>query len=165
LIEFRAVEGSGSGSALNDVLRIGYNFASDATGYLRLIVSVCDLKPIVLWGTISEQSIADARNNAFHNLFPFQKSLRVPLPEAALGEPQLQIFSEHAKKSNNPLTYKDKELVDVLMDFSRAREQSLSITFWEKDLDVMNATISLFQRTNEFIRVHAETRRATENLG
>lgn len=176
--------GATSGSSLNDVLRIAYNFASDATGYLRLIVSVCDLKPIVLWGTIAEhyalseafhslpwsrskrkpslknyqQSIADARNSAFHNLFLFRKSLRVPLPEAALGAPELQIFSEHTKKSGNQLTYKDKELVDVLMEFTRARERSLPTSFWQKNLDVMNATISLFERTSEFAKMLASAR-------
>jgi hypothetical protein len=171
-------------SALNDVLRIAYNFASDATGFLRLIVSVCDLKPIVLWGTIAEhyalsvafhslpwsrskrkpslknyyQSIADARNSAFHNLFPFRKSLHVPLPETALGRPELQIFAEHTKKGSNKLTYQDKELVDVLTEFTRARARSLSLSFWQKNLDVMDATICLFERTSEFIKELAGTR-------
>lgn len=172
--------------ALNDVLRLAYNFASDATGYLRLIVSICDLKPIVLWGAIAEhyalsvafhslpwarsrnkpslknyqQSIADARNSAFHNLFPFRKTLRVPLPEAALGSPELQIFSEHARKASNQLTYKDQELVDVLVEFTRARERRLPSAFWEKNLDVMNATIALFERTNEFVKMLAAARAA-----
>ena len=165
-------------SALNDVLRIAYNFASDATGYLRLIASVCDLKPIVRWGTIAEhyelsaafaalpwsrfknkpsldnyrQTIADARNSAFHNLFPFRKSLRIKLPEAALGAPQLQIFSERAKKGDNQLTYQDKELVEVLVKFTRARERSLPLSFWQENLVLMDATITLFKRTNEFLK-------------
>jgi hypothetical protein len=176
--------GPDASAALNDVLRISYNFASDATGFLRLIVSVCDLKPLVLWGTVAEhyalslafhalpwsrsktkpslknyqQAIADARNSAFHNLFPFRKSLRVPLPEAALGAPHLQIFSEHSKKTSNQLTYQDKQLVDVLLEFTRARERSLSLTFWQRNLDVMNATIALFERTSEFVKLPASTR-------
>jgi hypothetical protein len=175
---------SQSDSALNNVLRIAYNFSSDATGFLRLIVSVCDLKPVVLWGTIAEhytlseafrslpwsrsnkkpslhnyhQSIADARNSAFHNLFPFRKSLRVPLPETALGKPELQIFSEHSKKSSNQLTYQDKELVDVLMEFTRARERRLSPSFWQNNLEVMDATICLFDQTNKFIKELAQCR-------
>lgn len=175
---------SNSPSSLNDVLRLAYNFASDATGYLRLIVSICDLKPIVLWGTIAEhyalseafhalpwersrlkpslrnyqQSISDARNSAFHNLFPFRKSLRVSFPEAALGAPELQIFSEYAKKSNNQLTYRDKELVDVLLGFTRARERRLPTTFWQKNLELMDATIELFERSNEFVKVLAAAR-------
>jgi hypothetical protein len=171
-------------SSLNDILRIAYNFASDATGYLRLIVSICDLKPVVLWGTIAEhytlseafnslpwsrsrqkaslknytQSIADARNSAFHNLFPFRKSLRVPLSEEALGTPELQLFSEHTKKKNNQLTYDDKALVDVLLEFTRARERRLPLSFWQKYLDVMNATITLFESTSRFLKTLATAR-------
>jgi hypothetical protein len=186
-----AVARSGQGgaeaqSALNDVLRVAYNFASDAIGFLRLVVSVCDLKPVVLWGTIAEHftlaraframpwsrsrnkpslnnyqlTIGDARNSAFHNLFPFRKSLRIALPDAALGSPELQIFSEYTKKRDNQLTYQDKELVEVLLEFTRARERSLSLAFWQKNLDLMNATITLFERTNDFMKILAETRTA-----
>jgi hypothetical protein len=170
----------------NDVLRIAYNFASDATTFLRLIVSICDLKPIVLWGTIAEhfelaeafnslpwsrsthkpslksyqQAIGDARNSAFHNLFPFRKSLRISLPEMALGAPELQIFSEHTKKSQNQLTYRDRELVDVLIEFTRARERSLSLSFWAKNLKVMDATVNLFQRTNDFVKALSRVRQS-----
>jgi hypothetical protein len=131
-------------------------------------VSICDLKPIVLWGTIAEhhalsvafnqlpwarskrkaslknyqQAIADARNSAFHNLFPFRKALRVPLPETAIGAPQLQIFSEHAKKSSNELTYTDKGLVDILVEFTRVRERSLPVSFWERNGEVMSMGMS-----------------------
>jgi hypothetical protein len=172
--------------ALNDVLRIAYNFASDATSFIRLIVQVCDLKPIVLWGTIAEQyalsssfhalpwsrskpkpslknyelAISDARNSAFHNLFPFRKSLRVALPDNALGAPELQIFSEHGKKKENELTYKDKELVDVLVEFTRARERALSLSFWQRNLTVMNSTVTLFERTSQFVKELASARTA-----
>ena len=84
----------------------------------------------------------------------------MPLPEAALGAPELQIFSEHTKKSGNQLTYQDKELVDVLMEFTRARERSLSLSFWQKNLDVMNATICLFEHSSEFLKVLAGARGA-----
>jgi len=176
--------GDQASSRLNDILRIAYNCSSDATGFLRLIVSLCDLKPIVLWGTIAEhhglseafnalpwsrskhkpslsnyqRTIADARNSAFHNLFPFRKSLSVPLPEAALGTPELRIFSEHTKKSENQLTYRDKELVDVLLEFTRARERRVPLSFWKKNLAVMDAAILLFQRTNEFLKALAALR-------
>ena len=49
----RVMKSPEDSSAMNEILRLAYNFASDATGYLRLIVSVCDLKPMVLWATIS----------------------------------------------------------------------------------------------------------------
>jgi hypothetical protein len=178
------LNGATPSSSLNDIFRISYNFASDATAFLRLIVSICDLKPIVLWGTLSEhyalssafnslpwsrstnkpslknyqQAIGDARNSAFHNLFPFRKSLRIPLPDSALGDPSLQIFSEHSKKGQNQLTYRDRELVDVLTEFTRARERNLSMSFWRKNLEVMNSTVRLFERTNEFVKALSEAR-------
>jgi hypothetical protein len=164
--------------ALNEVLRIAYNFASDATNYMRLIVSICDLKPIVLWGTISEHyslsekfkklpwarrnkkpslrnyesTIKDARNSAFHNLFPFRKSLSVQLPIEALGKAELRIFSEHSKKKENSLNYMDKPLVDVLVGFTRAREVRVAERFWKKNIELMDATISLFEATDSFLR-------------
>src|ERR1700674_4778382 len=38
----------------NDVLRIAYTFATDAVLVIRLLVSICDLKPIVRWCTVDE---------------------------------------------------------------------------------------------------------------
>jgi len=170
-------------SALNEVLRIAYNFASDAIGYIRLTVSICDLKPIVLWGTIAEHyslseafrrlpwtrsrnkpslrnyqlTIADARNSTFHDLFPFRKTLRIPLPDDALQKIELRLFSEHRRRRDNQLTFKDKELVDILTEFTRARERRVSDRFWHQNLQVMDATIALFAKTGDFLKVlHAE---------
>ena len=39
-------------SHLNEVLRIAYNFADDAIKVLTLLVSICDLKAVVLWCTL-----------------------------------------------------------------------------------------------------------------
>lgn len=163
----------------NDILRIAYNFASDAITFIRLVVSICDLKPVVLWGTLDKHfalaeslrnlpwhrhrnkpalsnyraTIADARNSAFHNLFPFRKSLDVALPEDSLQELKMRIFSEHTKKNQNVLIYQDKELVDLLFEFTRARERQVSIEFWERNLNVMDATIDLFDATSDFLAV------------
>lgn len=163
--------------ALNEVLRIAYNFASDATNYIRLIVSICDLKPIVLWGTIAdhfvlsekfkqlpwtrrnrkpslgnyESTIKDARNSAFHNLFPFRKSLSIHLPTDALGDTELRLFSEHSKKKDNTLNYQDKPLVDVLVEFTRAREIRVAERFWRENISVMEATIALFESTDALL--------------
>ena len=172
-----------SGSpALTEVLRIAYNFASDATTFLRLVVSICDLKPIVLWGTIDRHHalseefrnlpwtrsrvkaslsnyisiVADARNSAFHNLFPFRKSLDVDLPDEALKNASLRIFSEYSKRTANELRFQDKELVEVLFEFTRARYRRASLDFWQQNLAVMDASISLFQETGKFLtRLHS----------
>lgn len=166
-----------SDTEMNDILRIAYNFASDATTFLRLIVSICDLKPILLWGTIAQHFslsksfneltwfrsnnkpslknyisiVGDARNSAFHNLFPFRKSLEVSLPTSALRDAQLVIFSEYEKKKQNELKFQDKELVDVLFEFTRARARQVPIQFWIQNLEVMNKTIDLFETTMQFL--------------
>ena len=135
-------------SALNEVLRIAYNFASDATGFLRLIVSIfCNLKHLWSCGAPSQSTmlfqrhsrrlpwtrsksqanpenyqlnIGDARNSAFHDLFPAStKPSGFELPTDAIGDPSLTIFSEHSKKSANS-SPSGKELVDVLIELARA---------------------------------------------
>lgn len=172
-----AVTSLPNAAALNEVLRIAYNFAGDATNYIRLIVSICDLKPLVLWGTVAEHfdlserfrqlpwtrrnrkpslknyesTIKDARNSAFHNLFPFRKSLSVHLPTGTLKDAELRIFSEHSKKKDNTLNYTDKPLVDVLVGFTRAREVRVADRFWERNIEVMDSTIALFEATNDLL--------------
>ena len=169
--------GTNLDAPLNDILRISYNFASDATTFLRLVVSICDLKPIILWGTIAEHYslsmsfkalpwlrsnnkpsiknytsiIGNARNSAFHNLFPFRKSLEVSLPTSALRDAQLTIFSEFERKKENELKFQDKELIDVLFEFTRARTRRVSLPFWRQNLEVMNKTIDLFESMTGFL--------------
>jgi hypothetical protein len=169
--------GASTDKALNEILRIAYNFASDAITFLRLIVSICDLKPIILWGTIAEQYdlsvafrklpwfrsrnkpslknyisiVGDARNSAFHNIFPFQKSLEVELPGSALQQTTIRFFSEFERKKENELKYQDKELVDVLFEFTRARTRRVSSMFWEQNLVVMDKTITLFDAVGKFL--------------
>lgn len=166
-------------AGMNEILRIAYNFASDATTYLSLIVSICDLKPLVLWGTLAEHvelseafknlpwsrsrnkpslknysaTISDARNSAFHNLFPFRKTLLLALPEAALHDAELRIFSEHARKRDNRLSFQDRELVDLLVEFTRARDRRVPPRFWRQNLVLMDATIELFAATNAFLKL------------
>lgn len=165
--------------ATNDVLRIAYNFASDALIFIRIMISICDLKPLVYWGTLNEhyvlakslknlpwhtqqtkpslqnyrKTIADARNSAFHNLFPFRKSLQINLPDATLQDTVLQIFSEHGRKRDNQLIYQDKELVDLLFEFTRARERKVSLSFWRRNLSVMDATIDLCKSTGDYLKL------------
>ena len=169
-------------ATFNEILRIAYNFASDAIMYLNLIVSVCDLKPIVLWGTLDAHYalseafqklpwsrarkkpslksyidiIGDARNSAFHNMFPFRKTLEVALPKAAVQGASLLIFSEYTKRKNNQLVYNDKELVDILVEFTRARQRQIPSRFWSANLDVMNKTIDLFRAASGFLKLLRE---------
>lgn len=164
-------------SEYNEILRIAYNFSSDAVTFIRLLQSICDLKPLVSWGTLGEHflmseafgnlpwvqthrkaslkgyadTIGDARNSAFHNLFPFRKSLEVELPSEAIQDPSLRIFSEHSRKGENELKYEDKELVKVLTQFTRARRRFVPFRFWQQNRHVMNTTVELFDATADFI--------------
>lgn len=166
-------------SAYNEILRISYNFAGDASTFLRLIVSICDLKPLVLWGTIAEHyslserfqklpwarfkgkpslgkyitTVSDARNSAFHDLFPFRKSLDVSIPENTLQNISLRLFSEYSRKKENQLIYEDRELVDVLLAFTRARERRAPSRFWYQNADVMESTIRLFESAGNFLTI------------
>lgn len=160
-------------NAFNEVLRIAYNYSSDALTFVRLIVSVCDLKPLALWMTIEEHYrlsesfknlpwlrskrkpslknykgiIGGARNSAFHNLFPFKRSIDIQIPDKSLMQITLRTFSEYTKKKENQLRFQDKELVDVLTEFTRTNEHKISPSFWQKNLEVLIATKVLFEQT------------------
>ena len=166
--------------AFNEVLRIAYNFAHEASTYLRLVVSICDLKPIVLWATIAEHyalsevlrdlpwsrpgvkaslknyiaTVGDARNRVFHDIFPFRKALSMQLPAAAFQNSELVFFSEYAPRgSMNRLTFEDKALVDVLLEFTRARQRLVPAAFWSKNADAIDAMIALFKATNRTLKL------------
>jgi hypothetical protein len=163
----------------NNILRISYNFSTDASTLLKLIMSICDLKPIVLWGTIlhhynlseafkdlpwnrsnSKPSlknynniIANSRNQAFHKIFPFKNSLNIELPNNSLKGATIRIFSKHSKKKENQLSYDDKAMVDVLLDFTRTSEHKISFSFWEKNKIIMQLSIKLVEETNDFLKL------------
>jgi transcriptional regulator len=163
--------------AMIEILRISYNFVSDVNKLLALVINLCDLKPIILWLTISkyfyldnkfkelpfgfskkkaslsdyESVIKNARNKSFHQLFPFNKSLRFELD--ALEKVSVTIFSNHGKKDGNKMTYKDQELYDLLRSFTRVNEQVVSKNFWIKNEDVMKAVHELISATSEGIKI------------
>ena len=162
--------------AMIEILRISYNFVSDVNKLLALVINLCDLKPIILWLTISkyfnldnkfkelpfgfskkkaslsdyESVIKNARNKSFHQLFPFNKSLRFELD--ALEKVSVTIFSNHGKKDGNKMTYKDQELYDLLRGFTRVNEQVVSKNFWIKNEEVMKAVHELINATSEGIK-------------
>lgn len=164
-----------------EVLRIAYNFTDDALKLIRVLVSVCDLKPIVLWGTIyshyqlSEaiknlpwsgqtkkpklsdyrEQIAKARNKAFHRLFSFDKAFEVQVPDDSIDDIRFRFFSEFsgARNTANSFSFRDKALIDVLMEFSRTSEESVDLSFWQRNLEVMRATTRLVADTSEFLKL------------
>jgi len=166
----------------NDVLRIAYNFATDAVLVIRLLVSICDLKPIVRWCTLDEWfrlaesfrdlpwtrtkdkhslddyqlTVSNARNRAFHRLLPIDNTLRVELEGTKLGRVTLRLFPEYAARSSEEtLDYEDRALVELLTDFTRVSERSVSSQFWRRNITVMEATVELLSRTSTALKLLA----------
>jgi hypothetical protein len=159
----------------NNLLRIAYNFAADATPFIDLLVSICDLKPVLLWCTLIEhfelatafrklpwskskkkpsldryeEIIAGARNHAFHNLFGFQHSMEVDVSTLALKARRLRLFRPFAQRKERSLEFEDQEIIDLLTQFTRAPETAVSMPFWERNHEVMKATHQLLQQTLE----------------
>lgn len=162
--------------AMIEILRISYNFVSDVNKLLSLVINLCDLKPIILWLTISnyinldnkfkdlpfgfskkkaslsdyESVIKNARNKSFHQLFPFNKSIKFELD--SLKQVSVTIFSNFTKKDGNKMTYKDQELYDLLRGFTRVNEEVVSTNFWIKNEFVMQAVYELITETSEGIK-------------
>lgn len=162
--------------AMIEILRISYNFVSDVNKLLAFVINLCDLKPIILWLTLSkyfnldnkfkdlpfgfskkkaslsdyESIIKNARNKSFHQLFPFNKSLRFELK--SLEKVSVTIFSNHGKKDGNKMTYKDQKLYDLLRSFTRVNEQVVSKNFWIKNEYVMQAVNELINATSNGIK-------------
>jgi len=153
-----------NGSAFTDVLRIAYNFSVDVTKVLKLLISISDLKPIVLWCTIFEQFyseqklrelpgmdsdqkgllpkyvslISDARNQAFHNLFTFDRTLEADLEGINIKAKKITFLPLHNKKTN-VLDYEDREMVELLSELTRAKQIDVPEQFWEKNYFFMQS--------------------------
>jgi hypothetical protein len=152
----------------NELLRVAYNFADGARAFLRLMVGVCDLKPVLFWLTVFEQVelahrfeklpfslvgkgkpsleryrsvIADARNRAFHDLFAFDHPFRVNLPGDALRSPELRLFREYAKRGDSALNFQDRGLVELFATLTRTPERPVPVGFWHGNEEVMTAVV------------------------
>lgn len=169
-------DGSADPSAFADVLRIAYNFAGEARKLIELVVSVCDLKPVLLWCTIDAhlelaeafralpwtkskkkpsldryvEMVSRARNRAFHDLTPFDRSLEVDVGGISLQTKRLLLFGPYQPRgSGSVFEYEDQELVEVLMRFSRAPETSLPMAFWQRNARVMKELVRLLRAVGE----------------
>jgi hypothetical protein len=168
----------------NDVLRIAYNFATDAIMVIRLLARICDLKPIVRWCTVDElfrlaenfrslpwskmkgkpsldsyqHTVNNARNRAFHRLLPVENTLRVQLEGKKLGTITLNLFPEYvARNAQETLDYEDRALVELLTDFTRVSEKRVSPQFWQRNISIMEGTIELLSRTSSALKLLAKT--------
>jgi hypothetical protein len=174
-------------SAFADVLRIAYSFAGEARNLIDLIVSICDLKPVLLWCTLDAhfalaenfralpwtkskkkpsldryaEMIARARNRAFHDLIPFDRSLEVDVAGLSLQTKRLMLFGPYQPRGSGILEFEDQELLDVLMRFSRAPETSVPLAFWERNASVMRGVVELLQAVGEALMLLQRERSMT----
>ena len=101
--------------------------------------------------------VNDARNYAFHDLFPVVSGLNVELPDAALKKVRLRLFARHGSKINrNEVQFEDQELVDLLMEFTRAGRRTTPPQFWEQNLATMQASLELLEATTDSLSVIRE---------
>lgn len=151
--------------AVNEVMRIAYNFADGAKDLIAMVIGITDIKPLLSWLTIDAQVelaerfgdlpfalvgkakpslekyrslVAGARNRAFHDLFAFSRPFRVPLRSDAFQTAALHLFREY-KRGGPALEFKDRQLVQLLQGFTRASERPVPLGFWEQNLAVMQA--------------------------
>ncbi len=161
---------------LREAMRIAYNFSDDAVKVLQLLVSVADLKAVLLWCTIKEhfevaeafrnlpwtkshkkpsleryrEIIAGARNRAFHNLLAFDRTIEANLEGVDVKARRLTLLPPHGRrKTRVAFDYEDREMVELLAELTRAPEVAVPFAFWEKNVAVMRAFENLLARTED----------------
>ena len=159
-------------TALNEILRISYTFREEMHRMLRLIFSICDLKPIIFWNSLQAQfalsdsfealpfykakeneklslenyktMIHGARNHVFHDVQDFNQDVEAVLDDVSFKAHRLRLFSEYAsKKGKNLFDYEDREIVEILTEFTRSSEKYVPIDFWLKNYLVLVAFTNL----------------------
>lgn len=169
----------------NNFLRIAYNFASEAPTIITLLISVCDLKPLIYWLTSADHfrlysafmalpwtyvnkkpslaayrdTIAGARNAAFHHLMPVSKGVTAKISDVRIQARSLHLFRIHGRRDHVALDYEDRELVEVLTQFTRALVRPVGLDFWQGNLKVMRDTAALVRSTAEALEaVHLHSK-------
>ncbi len=156
-------------TVLYEILRVAYNFSTDVLPLVFLFMSICDLKPLVFWCTIDKhwalrqafaalpwsalgrkerlqdyrEIVAGARNQAFHHFLPFNATIEVDLTNMDVRAEKLRLFPPYGQKQRRGVQLKDQELIDVLSEFSRAKQRPVSLQFWKLNFNVMKATADL----------------------
>lgn len=173
--------------ALNEVLRIAYNFSADVLPLISLFVSICDLKPLVFWCTLLEQwtlhqsfaalpwaalgrkekleeyksIVSQARSHAFHHVLPFDSTVEIDLSTLDIRAEKIRLFVPFGQKHGRGVHLKDQKLADVLAEFSRAKERPVSQIFWRANLSVMQAACNLAEGgLSALILIHDARREA-----
>jgi hypothetical protein len=158
--------------ALNEVLRIAYNFSADVLPLISLFVSICDLKPLVFWCTLLEQwtlhqafaslpwaalgrkekleeyksIVSQARSHAFHHVLPFDSTVEIDLSTLDVRAEKIRLFVPFGQKEGRGVHLRDQKLAEVLAEFSRAKERPVSQLFWKANHAVMQAACRLSEQ-------------------
>ncbi|MBC7098105.1 hypothetical protein H5T52_03165 [Candidatus Bipolaricaulota bacterium] len=173
----KCAEGGSTGDTyLREVMRIAYNFADDALKILRLLVSIADLKAVLLWCTVKQhfdvaealrslsgtkssgkallewyqKTIKDARNRAFHNLLAFDRTIEADLTNVQVNARRLILLPAHGHRGRTAtFDYEDREMVEVLKELTRAPEVAVPLDFWKKNCIVMKSFEKLLKNTED----------------
>ncbi len=171
--------------SLNEVLRIAYNFSTDVLPLVYLFMSIADLKPLIFWFTVQEQwalcqafaslpwptsgrkqsleeykaIIAQARSYAFHHILPFDSTVEADLSRLNVRAQTIRLFVPYGQKEGRGVFIEDQALVDVLKEFSRAKERPVSNAFWWANLKVIEAVHELAQKVLDALVLVHEARR------
>jgi hypothetical protein len=155
--------------ALNEVLRIAYNFTTDVMPLVYLFMSICDLKPIIFWCTVDaqwslssaftalpwaalgrkekleeyQQIVSQARNHAFHHVLPFDSTVEIDVSDLEVRAEKIRLFTPYGGKHEKGVRLKDHALADLFDEFSRAKWRPVSNVFWKANLKVMKAASDL----------------------
>ncbi len=175
-LQQRTRAGATADGHLREVMRIAYDFADDAIKVLQLLVSVADLKAVVSWCTVKEhfdvaeafrnlpwtkshkkpsleryrEIIGGARNRAFHNLLPFDRTIEADLEGVDVKARRLTLLPAHGRrKTTVPFDYEDREMVEILTELTRAPELAVSGDFWKKNVVVMKTFEKLLESTED----------------
>ena len=173
--------------ALNEVLRIAYNFSADVLPLISLFVSICDLKPLVFWCTLLEQwtlhqafaslpwaalgrkekleeyksIVSQARSHAFHHVLPFDSTVEIDLSTLDVRAETIRLFVPFGQKEGRGVHLRDQKLAEVLAEFSRAKERPVSQIFWKANLAVMQAACKLAEEVLSALILIHNARRET----
>ena len=168
--------GAAADGHLREAMRVAYNFADDAIKVLQLLVSVADLKGVLLWCTVKEhfdvaeafrtlpwtkshkkpsleryrEIIGGARNRAFHNLLAFDRTIEADLGGVDVKARRLTLLPAYGRrKTTVPFDYEDREMVEILTELTRAPEVAVPFDFWKKNAAVMESFENLLARTED----------------
>lgn len=165
----------GRQAEFNNVLRIAYNFDSEAGAIITLLISLSDLKPLLSWCTVFDhwrlyrafealpwgalslkpalkdysESIRAARNSRFHHLLPINTRLEADLEGVLLKAKKITLFGRFSPRgqTGNALYFEDKEIIELLLQFTHVEERDVADEFWVRNLEVLRRTADLVSST------------------